>query len=182
MSSPGAGASPAMASRERPSSAPTSRIWIPGPMISTMSGSTSTLGAFPIVIMPTSIVMPTSLSLEDTRVGRGPAGPHARAGIEADLPQLLGLELCPLLGSQHVADGLALVHHLRDGGGHHVVRLSVGLETHALRPEGHRHRGSRPARCRRRAHPRLTPCHLVPAEDTRGKQIGVADEAGHEDG
>src|SRR5262249_22388229 len=164
MSSPGAGASAAMASRERPSSAPTSRIRIPGPMISTMSGTTSTLGACPIVIMPTSGVMPTSLSLEDTRVGRGPAGPHARAGIEADLPELHGWELEPSLGAQHVADGLALVHHLRDGGGHHVVRLSVGLEANAFRPEGHRHRSSRPARRRRRAHARLTPCPLVPAE------------------
>src|SRR5215470_4576356 len=182
MSSPGVGASAAMASRERPSSAPTSRMRMPGPMISTMSGTTSTLGACPMVIMPTSGVMPTSLSLEDARIGRGPAGPHACPGIEADLPQLHGLELEPLLGAQHVANGLALIHHLRDGGGHHVVSLGVGLEAHALRPEGHRHRRSRPARCRRRAHPRLTPRHLVPAEDARGKQIGVADEAGHEDG
>src|SRR5262244_897694 len=181
MSSPGAGASAAMASRDRPSSAPTSRIRMPGPMISTMSGTTSTLGACPIVTMPTSGVMPASLSLEDTRVGRGPAGPHACAGIEADLPQLHGLELEPLLGSQHVADGLALIHHLRDGGGHHVVSLGVGLEAHALRPERHRHRGSRSARCRRRAHPRPTPSDLVPVENARGKQIGVADEAGHED-
>src|SRR5262249_58166503 len=128
MSSPGVGGSGAMASRERPSSAPTSRIRTPGPMISTMSGTTSTLGACPTVIMPTSGVMPTSLSLEDAGVGRGPAGPHARAGIEADLPQLDGLELQSLLGAQHVANGLALIHHLRDGGGHHVVRLVLPPE------------------------------------------------------
>src|SRR5215831_8692806 len=136
MSSPGAGASAAMASRERPSSAPTSRIRTPGPMISTMSGTTSTLGACPTVIMPTSGVMPTSLSLEDAGVGRGPAGPHACAGIEAGLPQLDGLELPSLLGAQHVANGLALLPHPRDGGGHHVGSLGVGLEAHARLPGG----------------------------------------------
>src|SRR5215831_2355811 len=182
MSSPGAGARASMLSRERPSSAPTSRIWMPGPMISTMSGTTSTRGACPMVIMPTSGVIPTSLSLEDARIGRRPAGSDAGARIEANLPQLDRLELQPFLGAQHVADGLALIHHLRNGGGHHVVSLGVGLEAHALRPEGHRHRGSRPARCHRRAHPRPTPRDLVPSENARGKQIGVADEAGHEDG
>src|SRR5262245_6839213 len=182
MSSPGAGARAAMASCERPSRAPTSRISIPGPMISTMSGTTSTRGACPMVIMPTRGVMRAPLSLEDARVGGGPARSDPRAGIEADLPQLHRLQLEPFFGPEHVAHRLALIDHLGAGSRHHVVGLGLRLQAYARRPEGDRDGGPGSACRDRRAHARPSPRHLVAAEGARGEEVGVADEASHEDG
>src|SRR5262245_31843244 len=140
-------------------------------------GSPRTVGPQPHDVLR--LALP--LRRQHPRVGRRPTRPYAAAGGEAHAAELDRLQLETAVGGEQIAHGLALIHHVRDGGRNLIVELADVFESNAFRADrdgdgGARDRcgaggGDRHARA-------LDGCA---AAAVSGQEVRVADEAGHED-